>query len=71
MKIALEGVPEKEVAAPPGVVSVVIDRKTGKLAGGGGDTRSEYFIDGTQPTESAVQEVGTTLIENGESQELF
>ncbi|AKH63354.1 MULTISPECIES: peptidoglycan glycosyltransferase/peptidoglycan DD-transpeptidase MrcA [Photorhabdus] len=71
MKIALEGVPEKEVAAPPGIVSVVIDRKTGKLAGGGGDTRSEYFIDGTQPTESAVQEVGTTLIENGESQELF
>lgn len=71
MKIALEGVPEKEVTPPPGVVSVVIDRKTGKLAGGGGDTRSEYFIDGTQPTESAVQEVGTTLIENGESQELF
>uniref|UniRef100_UPI0036D7D9F6 peptidoglycan glycosyltransferase/peptidoglycan DD-transpeptidase MrcA n=1 Tax=Photorhabdus sp. RM322S TaxID=3342825 RepID=UPI0036D7D9F6 len=71
MKIALEGVPEKEVAAPPGIVSVVIDRKTGKLAGGGGDTRSEYFIDGTQPTASAVQEVGTTLIENGESQELF
>ncbi|WP_387467580.1 peptidoglycan glycosyltransferase/peptidoglycan DD-transpeptidase MrcA [Photorhabdus sp. RM323S] len=71
MKIALEGVPEKEVPSPPGIVSVVIDRKTGKLAGGGGDTRSEYFIDGTQPTESAVQEVGTTLIENGESQELF
>ncbi|PQQ36140.1 peptidoglycan glycosyltransferase/peptidoglycan DD-transpeptidase MrcA [Photorhabdus laumondii] len=71
MKIALEGVPEKEVTPPPGIVSAVIDRKTGKLAGGGGDTRSEYFIDGTQPTESAVQEVGTTLIENGESQELF
>ncbi|WP_036768193.1 peptidoglycan glycosyltransferase/peptidoglycan DD-transpeptidase MrcA [Photorhabdus australis] len=71
MKVALEGVSEKEIAPPPGIVSVVIDRKTGKLAGGGRDTRSEYFIDGTQPTESAVQEVGTTLIEDGESRELF
>lgn len=32
----------------------------------------EYFIEGTQPTESAKSEVGTRIFEdNGESNELF
>ena len=37
----------------------------------GGNSREEYFIEGTQPTQQAVHEVGTTIIDNGEAQELF
>ena len=39
---------------------MTIDRSTGKLANGGGNTRQEYFINGTQPTEYSVHDVGTT-----------
>ncbi|WCG82781.1 peptidoglycan glycosyltransferase/peptidoglycan DD-transpeptidase MrcA [Pectobacterium sp. A5351] len=71
MKSALDGVPEQPLTPPPGVVSVVIDRSSGKLSNGGGNSRSEYFIDGTQPKEYEVHEVGTTLMDNGQSEELF
>ncbi|REF26595.1 penicillin-binding protein 1A [Xenorhabdus cabanillasii] len=71
MKMALEGVAEKVMEPPEGIVSVAIDRATGKLSNGGANTRKEYFIEGTQPTEYAVPEAGTTVIENGESRELF
>ena len=47
-----------------------IDRSTGQLASGG-NSRAEYFIDGTHPTHQAVHEVGTTIIDNGETHELF
>jgi len=71
MKAVLEGVPEQPLAPPPGIVTVNIDRKTGKLSDGTSSSRPEYFIDGTQPTERAVHEVGTTIMDNGESHELF
>jgi penicillin-binding protein 1A len=71
MKAVLEGVPEQMLTPPPGIVTVTIDKRTGKLADGTADSRAEYFIDGTQPTEHAVHEVGTTIIDNGESKELF
>ena len=71
MKAALEGVPEQPLTPPPGIVTVTIDRSTGKLANGGGNTRQEYFIEGTQPTEYTVHDVGTTLMDNGETHELF
>ncbi|MGQ5290805.1 peptidoglycan glycosyltransferase/peptidoglycan DD-transpeptidase MrcA [Pectobacterium actinidiae] len=71
MKAALDGVPEQPLTPPPGIVSVVIDRSSGKLSSGGGNSRSEYFIDGTQPKEYEVHEVGTTLMDNGQSEELF
>ncbi|SMG15869.1 peptidoglycan glycosyltransferase/peptidoglycan DD-transpeptidase MrcA [Cedecea sp. NFIX57] len=70
MKIALSGVPEEPMTPPPGIVTVNIDRSTGQLANGG-NSREEYFIEGTQPTQQAVHEVGTTLIDNGEEHELF
>ncbi|NIF49691.1 peptidoglycan glycosyltransferase/peptidoglycan DD-transpeptidase MrcA [Enterobacter sp. Ap-1006] len=70
MKIALAGVPEEPMTPPPGIVTVNIDRSTGQLANGG-NSREEYFIEGTQPTQQAVHEVGTTLIDNGEEHELF
>ena len=71
MQAALDGVPVQPLTPPKGVVTVTIDRSTGKLAKGGSNTRQEFFIDGTQPTEYSVHDVGTTLIDNGESQELF
>ncbi|MCG8709680.1 peptidoglycan glycosyltransferase/peptidoglycan DD-transpeptidase MrcA [Brenneria sp. 4F2] len=71
MKAALDGVPEQPMTPPPGIVSVTIDRSSGKLSNGGGNSRSEFFIEGTQPTEYEVHEVGTTLMDNGQSQELF
>ena len=70
MKSALEGVPVQPLTPPAGVVTVNIDRGTGKLANGG-NSRQEYFINGTQPTEYSVHDVGTTLMDNGESHELF
>ena len=70
MKVVLEGVPEQPLTPPPGVVTVNIDRSTGQLANGG-NSRAEYFIEGTQPTQQAVHEVGTTLIDHGETHELF
>lgn len=70
MKAALEGVPEQPFTPPAGVVTVNIDRYTGQLASGG-SSREEFFIEGTQPTQQAVREVGTTLMDNGETHELF
>lgn len=71
MQSALDGVPVQPLTPPEGVVTVNIDRSTGKLANGG-NSRPEFFIDGTQPTEYSVHDVGTTMTEgNGESQELF
>ncbi|PWC11683.1 carboxypeptidase/penicillin-binding protein 1A [Brenneria roseae subsp. americana] len=71
MKVALADVPEQPLTPPPGIVSVTIDRSSGRLSNGGGNSRSEYFIEGTQPTEYEVHEVGTTLMDNGQSEELF
>ena len=71
MKTALEGVPTQPLTPPDGIVTVTIDRSTGKLANGGGNTRQEYFINGTQPTEYSVHDVGTTIMDNGQSHELF
>lgn len=71
MKVALEGVPVQPLTPPEGIVTVTIDRSTGKLANGGGNTRQEYFINGTQPTEYSLHDAGTTIMDNGESHELF
>ena len=71
MKAALAGLPEKTVAPPPGIVSVVIDKQTGKLSSGGPGSRPEFFIEGTQPSEYSVHEAGSTLMDNGQTHELF
>ncbi|SQI81028.1 multimodular transpeptidase-transglycosylase [Klebsiella oxytoca] len=71
MKRVLEGVPEEPLTPPPGIITVNIDRSTGQLASGG-NSRAEYFIEGTQPTQQAVHEVGTTITDGGgETHELF
>ncbi|MNR46024.1 Penicillin-binding protein 1A [compost metagenome] len=72
MKSALEGQPEQKEVPPPGIVSVTIDKSTGKLSKGGAGSRSEYFIEGTQPTTYPTYDAGTTLTDpGGESHELF
>ena len=70
MKQVLAGVPVEPLTPPPGIITVNIDRNTGQLANGG-SSRQEYFIEGTQPTQQAVHEVGTEVIDNGETHELF
>ncbi|MEA9390900.1 peptidoglycan glycosyltransferase/peptidoglycan DD-transpeptidase MrcA [Acerihabitans sp. TG2] len=71
MKVALEGIPEQKITPPPGIVTVSIDKSSGKLSDGGGNSREEYFIDGTQPKDKVVHEVGTSIMDNGVSHELF
>ena len=50
------GQPAKAFAKPAKVVERVIDRETGLLAPQGapkGTTRTEVFVEGTEPTETA------------------
>ena len=55
MEAAEKGKPRSEFARPPGVTTVAIDPKTGKLKpeGSEGDTLDEVFLQGTEPTETA------------------
>ncbi len=54
MKAAEAGKPPSDFPRPPGVVTVKIDRKTGKLPyDGDDDTMDEVFLEGTEPTETA------------------
>ena len=61
MKAAHENKPRAEFARPAGVVTVSIDPKTGKLAPEGFEGAiDEVFLEGTQPTETAEPDGGTT-----------
>ncbi|MBX3258607.1 MAG: PBP1A family penicillin-binding protein [Labilithrix sp.] len=55
MDAAHKGKPRAEFARPPGVSTVAIDPKSGKLKAEGaeGDTIDEVFLVGTEPTETA------------------
>jgi penicillin-binding protein 1A len=54
MKTALEGRPKLDFPRPAGVVSVTIDKTTGKLPyEGDTDIMEEVFLQGTEPTETA------------------
>ncbi|SKC91513.1 penicillin-binding protein 1A [Maledivibacter halophilus] len=50
-----EGLPNKNFERPDGIITKMIDTKSGKLATDlskeAGDVRNEYFIKGTEPTE--------------------
>ncbi|QBH98264.1 PBP1A family penicillin-binding protein [Limnobaculum zhutongyuii] len=71
MKVALNGLPVQTTPQPKGIISVTIDMSTGQLPGGG-RSRSEYFIKGTEPTARAYSEVGTTVTDSGgNTHELF
>ena len=54
MKVASEHKPASEFPRPPGVITVTIDAKTGKLPyAGDTETMDEVFLAGTEPTEVA------------------
>jgi penicillin-binding protein 1A len=53
MQVAHEGKPVREFEVPPGVATVKIDPMTGLLAGKSVPGRTEYFLEGTQPTAEA------------------
>lgn len=72
MDAAHKGKPRAEFARPPGVNTVAIDPKTGKLKpdGSDGDTIDEVFLAGTEPTEtstSADADAGAVAPENSRS----
>jgi penicillin-binding protein 1A len=61
MRTALEGMAEKPLAPPPGIVSAIINRETGKLTDATDpDSMPEYFVDGTQPTDAGTASGPTT-----------
>lgn len=47
MQIALDDIPEEKPDPAQGVVTITIDKSSGKLPDCGGKSRPEYFIDGT------------------------
>ncbi len=53
MKAAHEGKPARDFEVPQGVVAVKIDPATGLLAGKSVPGRTEYFLEGTEPTLEA------------------
>jgi len=59
MREVLDGVPEKPLVPPPGIVTATIDRDTGKLAPPGPNSIQEFFIEGTVETGTNVLEGGT------------
>ena len=62
MKVASEHKPASEFPRPPGVITVEIDAKTGKLPyAGDTETLNEVFLAGTEPTE-----VGNPYLDGGD-----
>lgn len=71
MDAAHKGKPRAEFAQPPGVTTVAIDPKTGKLKpeGSEDETMDEVFLAGTEPTETAestAADAGPTTRSNSE-----
>jgi len=56
MRVVLDGVPEKPLVPPAGIVTATIDRDTGKPAPPGPNTMQEFFIEGTAETGADVLE---------------
>ena len=59
MKAAHENKPRAEFPKPPGIVTVAVDPKTGKLASGNEEGAiDEVFLAGTEPTENDGADAG-------------
>lgn len=54
MKVALSDKPERQENRPPNIVEVKIDASSGLL----GDSLTEFFIKGTEPTKRYIIERG-------------
>jgi penicillin-binding protein 1A len=61
MRVVLDGVPEKPLVPPPGIVTAHINRETGKpTAASDPNAMLEYFMEGTVESSTDVLEGGTT-----------
>ena len=60
MRVVLDGVPEKPLVPPPGIVTATINRETGKLTTAADpEAMQEYFLEGTVDTSADVVEGST------------
>jgi penicillin-binding protein 1A len=60
MRVALDGMPEKPLIPPPGIVTAHVHRETGKPAAPGDpEAMQEYFMEGTVDSGTDVIEGGT------------
>jgi penicillin-binding protein 1A len=60
MRVALDGMPEKPLVPPPGIVTAHVHRETGKPAAPGDpEAMQEYFMEGTVDSGTDVIEGGT------------
>ncbi len=72
MREVLEGVPEKPLVPPPGIVTTHINRDTGKPATASDpNTLLEYFMEGTVESSTDVLEGGTAPVPEGVREGLF
>jgi penicillin-binding protein 1A len=61
MRVVLDGVPEKPLVQPPGIVTAHINRDTGKpTTASDPNAMLEYFMEGTSESSTDVLEGGTT-----------
>ena len=72
MRVVLEGVPEKPLLPPPGMVTAHIHRETGKpTTASDPNAMLEYFIEGTAESGTDVLEGGTAPAPEGVREGLF
>ncbi|MFC1503493.1 penicillin-binding protein 1A [Pseudomonadota bacterium] len=72
MKAALEDVPVQRKQLPNDIVTVRIDRETGKLSNRNDfSSMFEYFTKGSEPTEMATEGGSDSVFESDSSDELF
>jgi len=72
MRVVLEGVPEKPLVPPPGIVTAHINRETGKPATASDpNAMLEYFIEDTVESGTDVLEGGTAPAPEGVREGLF
>jgi penicillin-binding protein 1A len=70
MKTALKAVPNDQLVQPEGIVSILIDKDTGKATSGHKNSMFEYFRKEfvPKPPEIAAQ---NEIIEGGETEEII
>ena len=76
MQVALDGIPEHQLPMPTDLVTVRIDRNSGKLTNRTDRTAMfEYFVEGTEPqifvTESEIVEAGNEDEQKKANDEIF
>ncbi|MEC6797697.1 PBP1A family penicillin-binding protein [Photobacterium sp. S4TG1] len=72
MRTALKNTPEQPLQVPADIVKVRIDRATGKLSDrDGSSSMFEYFIKGTEPTQSVRQVTSEQKFDTETAEELF